>query len=293
MKTNGFKEKSLATVLTILLCIGMIQPIFANHYFNILGTPLKWNHTNFLFYTPKNIELIQDALNVISWRTNNTFTFTYTGVKNQADITYEFNKKPMDQSEAYGYTNYLSSERIIHHAYITLDARLKPQGVYYVAIHESLHALGLNHSTEPNSIMNPPWAKGKVITDTDIEHLIMLYLQPKMSLPTTFSDNIQNDNNVVGNCEDIDWILCWYVQGRINDGWQEYADLTLEQYDLVNNCGTYMIKTPTHNITPYELRIAFWNGDKVVSLVKMNITSWMEYTLCTSQHQDGITAGLY
>ena len=259
----------------------MILPIqaYADHYFNILGAPLKWNHTDFTFYTPKNPELIMKALKTISLKTDNTFTFTRVDNPKIADIIYEYNERPINDSDAYGFTNYLSTNRTISKVVITIDVSLKSYLLYYTTIHESLHALGLNHNSEPNSIMTPPYKKGKIITDTDIEHLLLLYLQPKMP--------------VSPNCEEVDWLLCWYVQGRINENWQSGWEITLLEYDLVNNCGTYMIKLPTHNITPYELRIAFWNEDQVVSIVRMNITSWMEYTLCTSQHQDGITAGLY
>lgn len=160
----------------------MIQPIYASHYLNILGKPLHWNKTYLTFYTPRNLELITDALQIISWRTNNTFTFERVDNPKIADIVYEFNKDPLDLGAngqaALGYTDYESSNRIIHKATVTLDVRLKPLGVFYTAMHESLHAIGLNHSTEHNSIMNPPYAKYKVITDTDVNHLLSLYSKP-------------------------------------------------------------------------------------------------------------------
>ena len=154
-----------------------------------------------VYIPPKNRLSVTMQHAFMDWQkhTNNNFTFEYVGTQSTANITVVFIDSGMvdicKSSGALGCTTYaiantLYLNRRIQKAkvYISMnDMYGKPMTnnqVYTIMLHEIGHALGLQHSQNPNSLMyeitNSQMAEGQEIRQTDLDALYKLYgLTPK------------------------------------------------------------------------------------------------------------------
>lgn len=157
---------------------------------------------------------------------------------------------------------------------------------YRLALHEFGHALGLGHSVKENYNFPIDIMDAKVLSpDAQVTKLDIKKLQ---SIYSVMEHSPMPDMN-----NDCTWLICYYVQGRINDQWHDKADAKMLEYDSVHGCASWWVTIPTHNVDKWGVHVVFWDDVTVVSMAKFNITESQEVSFCTSMKTDGAQLGLY
>lgn len=125
---------------------------------------------------------LTEAMRTITQHTG--VKFQRAGNPNDADLTFRWGKLPNRQI-AYARSDDVRFSRT-HRAARDSNAGFKAGGRAWVAVHEILHVMGMEHTSEPGSIMNAQMGSShKGFTAADKALMTAFYKMPKCSGETT------------------------------------------------------------------------------------------------------------
>ena len=168
------------TLILLLAFILISAPAFAIDKIGV------WKEMPISVYIEKNRRdyLMKKAFGDWESASNKTVEFEYVDTPEDAQIVVTFADKVSDVSEnavgltypAVGKDGYFRSARIVIAKYSdTQTIKMTNHQLMKIMRHEIGHAIGLNHTTSPNSIMNATTNKCLDITKDDIKLLRTIY----------------------------------------------------------------------------------------------------------------------
>ena len=301
-------SKKILSVLLVTIILLSVTPFSVNAYpisipclLDANGECAKWDKYELTYSvesTDKYYNKVIPKAFTLWERYSKLFTFTQVN-KTNADIRVKVisDIAVCRNPEALGCTDIRTdTEGRIFFANILLEKDQCVDGIlllcypisnetkWFTILHEIGHVLGLDHAVDdgkfPQSIMISKINRDMMrITKADIQALYDIYQVTTIQKAFTSS------------CEEL---ICWYVEHRINSGYYDTIDITLESYNMVNNCAVWKIILPTHNTKEYSMRFAFIaDNPDFISLIQYNATSTHSVEFCTSQQTIGAIGGIY